>query len=195
MTKRDPINEYGGSASRQPSNTSPLLPRQTLGPQVQKMADEILPAGLLMQYGGATAPDGWLLCDGRTLNRDLYQRLFAAIGTTYGAPDATTFKVPDMRGRMPVGRDLMQTEFDALGETGGAKENTHFHWQTVGADPGSIYIENDGAGSGHTRVITVYRTAGGFGAAATDGSREDGTYDTTIPTLPPYITINFIIRY
>jgi microcystin-dependent protein len=51
--------------------------------------------------------------------------LFAVIGTTYGAGDeSTTFALPNMKGRVPVGYDSAQTEFDALGEAGGAKTHT-----------------------------------------------------------------------
>jgi microcystin-dependent protein len=43
---------------------------------------------------------GWLVCDGRSLSRDLYSDLFNIIGTTYGNNDGTTFKLPDCRGRI-----------------------------------------------------------------------------------------------
>ena len=43
---------------------------------------------------------GWLICDGRSLSRDLYSDLFNIIGTTYGNNDGTTFKLPDCRGRI-----------------------------------------------------------------------------------------------
>ena len=86
--------------------------------------DNYTPAGVITQYGGASAPTGWLLCQGQAISRSnaLYTRLFAAISTTYGAGDGTTtFNVPNLQGRIPVGRDSTQTEFDALGETGGSK--------------------------------------------------------------------------
>lgn len=67
-----------------------------------------LPAGLLagtiMGWGGTTAPDQWLLCDGSAISRTTYSALFSAIGTTYGAGNGTTtFNLPDLRGKMPVG--------------------------------------------------------------------------------------------
>lgn len=65
------------------------------------------PAGAIMQFGGSSAPTGWLLCDGSTVSRTgANAALFAAIGTAYGAGDGSaTFKLPDMRGRVPVGAD------------------------------------------------------------------------------------------
>ena len=89
--------------------------------------DNYTPAGVITQYGGSSAPTGWLLCQGQAISRtnSLYTRLFTAISTTYGAGDGTTtFNVPNLQGRIPVGRDSTQTEFDALAETGGSKTST-----------------------------------------------------------------------
>ena len=62
-----------------------------------------VPAGCIMPYAGATAPDGWLFCHGQAVSRSDYADLFIAIGTAYGAGDgSTTFNLPDLRGR--VGR-------------------------------------------------------------------------------------------
>ncbi len=64
----------------------------------------IPPPGLISPYGGASAPTGWLLCDGSAVSRSTYAALFAIVSTTYGAGDAaTTFNVPDLRGRVPIG--------------------------------------------------------------------------------------------
>jgi microcystin-dependent protein len=63
-----------------------------------------IPSGAVIDFGGATAPDGWLLCDGSPVSRETYARLYDIIGTTYGIGDgATTFNVPDSRGRSSMG--------------------------------------------------------------------------------------------
>lgn len=63
-----------------------------------------IPAGMMAPYGGAAAPAGWLLCRGQAISRATYAELFAAIGTTHGVGDgSTTFNVPNMDGRMPMG--------------------------------------------------------------------------------------------
>ena len=67
-------------------------------------ADALNPSGAMVMFGGASAPTGWLLCDGAAVSRATYATLFAAIGTTWGVGDgSTTFNVPDMRGRAPIG--------------------------------------------------------------------------------------------
>lgn len=66
----------------------------------------VMPVGLIAPYGGATAPEGWLLCDGSTVSRSLYADLFAALGTAWGEGNGTTtFNLPDLRGRFVRGVD------------------------------------------------------------------------------------------
>jgi microcystin-dependent protein len=43
----------------------------------------------------------WLICDGRSLNRHVYCKLFDVIGTAYGSADDESFNLPDARGRVP----------------------------------------------------------------------------------------------
>lgn len=93
----------------------------------KRYVDLIIPAGTIVQYAGSSAPSGWVLCDGTAYSRvnATYSRLFAAISTNYGVGDgATTFNVPNLKGKFPVGRDAAQTEFDVLAETGGSKAIT-----------------------------------------------------------------------
>ncbi|MGJ1286538.1 phage tail protein [Sphingobacterium spiritivorum] len=54
-------------------------------------------------FAGNFAPAGWMFCDGTLLSISYYQALYAIIGTTYGGDGVTTFGVPDLRGRVPVG--------------------------------------------------------------------------------------------
>jgi microcystin-dependent protein len=66
------------------------------------------PIGTVVDYGGAAAPPGWLLCFGQAVSRTTYTLLFQAIGTTFGAGDGSaTFNVPDCRGRFRLTADNM----------------------------------------------------------------------------------------
>lgn len=84
------------------------------------------PSGVIAQFGGNSAPTGWLICDGAAVNRTTYAALFAAIGTTWGAGDSvTTFNLPDGRGRSFIGAGLgsgLTTR--TLGASLGAEEIT-----------------------------------------------------------------------
>lgn len=65
---------------------------------------DAIPPGTMMAYGGKSIPDGWLLCNGALVSRKTYARLFAAIGTAWGAGDgSTTFKLPDADRRVMQG--------------------------------------------------------------------------------------------
>ncbi|MDD2800286.1 MAG: tail fiber protein [Methylobacter sp.] len=62
--------------------------------------------GQITIFAGQYAPVGYVFCNGQALNISEYEALFALIGTTYGGDGSTTFKVPDMRGRVPVGAGI-----------------------------------------------------------------------------------------
>jgi len=66
----------------------------------------LVPAGAILAFGGATAPTGWLLCEGALVSRTTYANLYAAILNAHGSGDGTTtFALPDYRGRFIRGRD------------------------------------------------------------------------------------------
>lgn len=84
-----------------------------------------IPTGGITMYGAGSAPTGWLLCDGSAVSRTTYAGLFAVISDTYGVGNGTTtFNLPNLKGRVPVGRDSGDSSFDVLGETDGAKTHT-----------------------------------------------------------------------
>lgn len=60
--------------------------------------------GEIRIFAGNYAPEGWTVCDGKTLSVSQYQALFALIGKTYGGDGVSTFGVPDFRGRLPIGQ-------------------------------------------------------------------------------------------
>ncbi len=81
--------------------------------------------GAIAMWPRQSPPASWLLCDGAAVSRAAYSDLYAVIGTTYGAGDgSTTFNLPNLKGRVPVGYNGADTLFDALGEMGGAKTHT-----------------------------------------------------------------------
>lgn len=64
----------------------------------------IVPTGVILGFGGASAPSGYLLCQGQAVSRTTYSALLGVFGTTYGAGDgSTTFTLPDLRGRVGIG--------------------------------------------------------------------------------------------
>lgn len=59
--------------------------------------------GQVVMFGGNFAPRGWAYCDGQLLSINANQALFSILGTTYGGDGRTTFALPDLRGRTPIG--------------------------------------------------------------------------------------------
>ena len=112
------------------------------GSSFQGLQSSITPIGVIRLFAGSTAPNGWLVCNGDTVSRSAYSDLFKVIGTTYGAGNSnSTFTLPDMRGRCPIGVGT-GTSLTArtLGSNVGAETATladtnlpsHTHTATVG---------------------------------------------------------------
>lgn len=58
---------------------------------------------MIVLFGGSFGPRGWMLCQGQILDISRNSALFSLLGTTYGGNGQTTFALPDLRGRMPLG--------------------------------------------------------------------------------------------
>ena len=93
-------------------------------------------AGLIYPLASANVPSGFLLCDGAEYSRTEYAELFESIGTAYGSGDgSTTFNVPNLQTRVPVGVG----DGYELGATGGEEKHqltveelpSHSHYQPV----------------------------------------------------------------
>ncbi len=59
--------------------------------------------GQIVMFGGNFAPRGWALCEGQLLPISQYSALFSILGTIYGGDGRTTFALPDLRSRTPIG--------------------------------------------------------------------------------------------
>ena len=71
------------------------------------------------------APRGWTFCNGQLLPINQNQALFALLGTTYGGNGQTTFALPDLRGRTPLGQGQnFSGSSYSLGQKGGAESVT-----------------------------------------------------------------------
>lgn len=99
-----------------------------------------IPPGVIAPYVAAAAPTGWLLCDASAVSRATYAALFAIISTTYGVGDgSTTFNVPDLLGRFPVGKGA-HADVNALANSDGlanASRTPKIVLPSSGAGPGS----------------------------------------------------------
>lgn len=158
---------------------------------------DTLPIGSITGYPSDNIPDNWLLCDGSEISREEYSELFEAIGTLYGEGDGfTTFNIPNIKGKAPVGKDENDTDFDTIGKTGGEKEHTLTESEIPSMDvhmtKNSWYdrggLENGGANN--RRVVAGGATGGDTGYII--GTVNGG--DQAHNNMPPYIITNYIIK-
>lgn len=109
--------------------------------------------GMVSYFAAATAPPGWLECNGQSVSRTTYADLFAYIGTLYGSASPTTFNLPDLRSEFIRGWD--NGRGIDIGRTfgssqGHAMENHGHVWNYATAPLG-----------GTTNLATVFTTATG----------------------------------
>ena len=192
--------------------TGPTGPQGVAGP-TGPVASSDVPVGSIMPFAGSSAPAGWLICDGSSVNRTTYATLFGVIGSAWGNGDgSTTFNLPDLRGRFLRGVDGgAGRDPDAAGRTasnpGG---NTGNNVGTVQGDevkPHNHTITDPG--HNHTSVNSdIVRNTGGYGTGLGTGGLGPNTItmnsnttgisinnSTGTETRPKNASVNFIIKY
>lgn len=158
-----------------------------------KLVPNLFPAGVVLAYAGATAPSGFILCNGALVNRITYAALFAAIGTAHGTGDgSTTFALPDYRGRFLRGVDGGATnDPDRASRTASATGgNTGDNVGSVQADAYSSHSHNlasNNTGSGYANV-------GGTGLGTNPSGSFPVTYSGGNETRPKNAGVNYIIK-
>lgn len=152
------------------------------------------PVGTINAYGGTTAPDGWLLCQGQAVSRTDYSELFSVIGTNFGGGDgSTTFNVPDLRGEFLRGAGTNGHSGQGSGGTVGQHQNATevpaATWNTS-----SVVVAESG-GTGTSTVITNYDTRTAFSSNFKDVGSIQGTRNNyKFGVRPTNTSVNFIIK-
>jgi microcystin-dependent protein len=151
--------------------------------------DALQEVGAIALWPMDTPPQGWLLCDGNAVSRSAYAELFGVIGMAYGSGDgSTTFNVPDLKGKVPVGKHVSQSEFNTLGLTGGERTHT----LTTTEMPAHTHNNILGNGSGTITTAQISANLAHFGTSQASASAGGGGSHNN---LQPYIVLNYIIRY
>lgn len=161
----------------------------------------LCPVGSMLQYGGNTNPTGWLICNGDPVSRTTYAALFAVLSTSYGTGDgSTTFNLPDLRGRVPVGKGT-NADVDVLGDNDGAAlanrrvKHNHVVNQTAHTHAGVVNISDTGPDGA---IAKMGRNDGGnqFSQQMTSSNANITIGpQTTAPTDgPSFLTVNYIIK-
>ena len=159
--------------------------------------------GQLMLVSFNYAPQGWMFCDGSLLPISQYQALFSLLGTTYGGNGTTTFQLPDLRSRVPVGATLsggnQQLTRYEMGEAGGsetvaltpAQMPMHNHTMTTNDASETQNTSNSHYLGGGGRT-TIYSAQPGTTALASNAVSVAGGSQPH-DNRQPYVGMNWII--
>lgn len=142
------------------------------------------------------APKGWAICAGQMLPINQNQALFALLGTTYGGDGRTTFALPDLRGRIPIGAGQPPDGSDyPLGATGG-QETVEL---TTGQLPGHSHPVNASSAAATSKSpATAYPAGGGAYAGQRNVRMKAAMIGLTgggegHENRQPYLSLNYII--
>ncbi len=153
------------------------------------------PPGIVLPYAGLTAPTGYLMANGAAVSRTTYSALFAIIGTIYGVGDnATTFNLPDLRGRTPIGAGTYtDSVLGSVTRTLAALVGAAAHILTTGEMPSHTHVQNAHTHAitdpGHVHTQTTYQ---GSSSDTAFRSADSATTPTSVSTASATtgITIN-----
>lgn len=163
--------------------------------------------GSIILFAGNFPPRGWMYCQGQTLPIASNQALFSLLGTVYGGNGQTTFQLPDLRSRVPVGsgqgNGLSSWQ---IGQQQGVESqvlNTnqlpaHSHNVMVSGGPAN----SSSAGGNYLAVananlqgdpVTVNTYNGTPNAALGAGSISNTGANQSVPNIQPSLCLNYII--
>jgi len=158
------------------------------------MSDPFL--GEIKLFPFVFAPKGWALCNGQLLPINQNHALFSLLGITYVGNGQTTFALPDLRGRVPIGF----SNFHPLGERAGETAHTvslnelpaHNHQLTASGSGATVDAPGPGV------VLSTSAGAPAYAAAQSLVPMDAGSLTNTGGSQPhenlqPYLTLSFCI--
>lgn len=159
-------------------------------------------AGAIWLWPGSTAPEGWLLCNGQAVSRTTYAGLFGVLGTAYGQGDgSTTFNVPDLTGRVPMGTNGTYPLASKGGETAHTLSeaelpavNGYLEFHNIYTGTNLADVKNAFSGQ---KIDGKYRDGGSTqtGASSYVVVNLDFGQDAAHNNMQPYLAQNYIIKY
>jgi microcystin-dependent protein len=162
----------------------------------------------IILFAGNFQPRSWAFCSGQILSIAQNTALFSLLGTTFGGNGQTTFALPDLRGRTPIGFGQGPGLSNySLGELGGSQTHTliqtempaHIHTVTMQAVSSNGNTSTPGTNTYLARVVDSRTTPiNAYSTAAPDVASVGGSTSVTGGNQPhnnmqPYLAMNYII--
>ena len=164
----------------------------------------VMPVGAILPFAGTVEPEGWLFCNGQIVDKSKYQDLFNVIQYIYGG-SGDSFNVPNLCQRAPMGLAAGSGYFDYLGKAGGSPQITlsidqmpvhnhgvyeppHFHNINSNNSGGVGMVDDSNSGAGHQSTAQTQTARTNISILNAGGGQPH-------ENLPPYLTVNFIIKY
>lgn len=184
-----------------------------IGADIKLLLTALPNVGEIRGFAGATAPAGWLLCQGQVLSIAEHQQLFEVIGNAYGGDGINTFALPNSSGRVMRGAG----PGNALGSTGGADNVTlsasqmPAHTHGLAGDGAGLRVSTltpgaatpiDGgcigaAAGGSAAAANIWHAAADISAAALQtglsGNTTSAGSGEAVDIRPAFVVANFII--
>lgn len=148
-----------------------------------------VPVGSVIAFAANSAPTGFVLCNGAAVSRTTYSKLFAVIGTTYGAGDgSTTFALPNLTDKFIQGSGTAGTS-----KVAGLPNITgFFHADYKSSATTGAFYNNANA----SKVTGLAGASGSHAAGINfDASRSSGIYGKSTTVQPPALTMRYYIKY
>lgn len=144
--------------------------------------------GVVKIYAGTSVPTGYLECTGQAVLRATYASLFTAIGTLWGSGNGTTtFNVPNMSRRTPIGRGGSSSGIisNTIGSLGGTETHT-LNVDEMPSHSHNITVGGDGAANG-----SIQRSTNNFFSTTTSSVGNSQPHNN----MPPSAVFMYIIKY
>ncbi|QBQ43090.1 phage tail protein [Sphingobacterium psychroaquaticum] len=131
--------------------------------------------GEIKMFAGDYAPMGWAFCDGKEMSISENETLYTLLGTTFGGNGQTTFMLPDLRGRLPIGLGQSPGQPNyTLGQRAGAETTTILSTQL----PTHTHLTPESAGGKRIKY--------GNASASGDSGSPLGRHAAIVPGLKQY---------
>lgn len=172
-------------------------------------ADNTTPIGTVLMFAGGTVPDDYLLCDGSSYSISTYSELHGVIGTDYGG-SGNNFNLPNLIGRFPLGAAQTTGHDPTVGDSGGeswtngeidvtiVKSDLPPHSHDLLTDHTTAFVTPIG-------VLDWTNSQGNPDYHSSDGTDDSNPFvkesisgvvsQSNLTVTPPFLTLNFIIRY